>query len=276
MCRASLIRSISQTFSPAFASIRFAQVGSLLGSGCRCSLGAPGTRSRRWAARLARRRTCKPRCRRCCRRSPPASPSCHALSEKRAGRRQRVWLWLAGWPRLAEGWGSLRHAVALTVAYGAPAGRGLATFAFHIGDRSGAATAPTCHLPTCLPAYCLPAPYLPPTACSLRPPPQVPQLIIESASPCKILLANHAWCAALRTRYASEDLALTPTLPLPLPLPLTRCALTGYASEDIVGRSASLLHGPLTCRETLSALGIAMASGRSLQVRYLVITPRAH
>ena len=110
----------------------------------------------------------------------------------------------------------------------------------------------------------------------------MPQLIIESASPCKILLANHAWCAALRTRYASEDLALTPalplplTLPLPLPLTLTRCALTGYASEDIVGRSASLLHGPLTCRETLSALGIAMASGRSLQVRYLVITPRAH
>ena len=65
----------------------------------------------------------------------------------------------------------------------------------------------------------------------------VPQLIIESASPCQILLANRAWCA-----------------------------LTGYASEDVVGNSVSLLHGPLTCRETLTALGLAMASGRSLQV----------
>ena len=62
----------------------------------------------------------------------------------------------------------------------------------------------------------------------------VPQLIIEAASPRKILLTNRAWCA-----------------------------LTGYASEEVVGQSASMLHGPLTCRETLSALGLAMASGRS-------------
>ena len=65
----------------------------------------------------------------------------------------------------------------------------------------------------------------------------VPQLIIESASPCKILLANHAWCA-----------------------------LTGYASEEVVGQSVSVTHGPLTCRETLSALGLAMVAGHSLQV----------
>jgi len=39
-----------------------------------------------------------------------------------------------------------------------------------------------------------------------------PQLIVEAASPCKILLANPAWCA-----------------------------LTGYSSEDVVGNSVSLL-----------------------------------
>ena len=64
-----------------------------------------------------------------------------------------------------------------------------------------------------------------------------PQLIIEAASPCKILLANKAWCD-----------------------------VTGFASEELVGNSVSMLHGPLTCRETLSALGLAMAAGQSLHV----------
>ena len=63
-----------------------------------------------------------------------------------------------------------------------------------------------------------------------------PQLIIEAASPCKILLANKAWCD-----------------------------LTGFASEELVGNSVSMLHGPLTCGETLTALGMSMGAGQSLR-----------
>lgn len=74
-----------------------------------------------------------------------------------------------------------------------------------------------------------------------------PQLILESASPCKILLANHAWCQ-----------------------------LTGYASEDVVGHSISLLHGPLTCRETLTSLGLAMAAGQSLHVMLVCYSKSSH
>ena len=41
-----------------------------------------------------------------------------------------------------------------------------------------------------------------------------PCLVVEAVDPCKILLANPAWCA-----------------------------LTGYASDEVVGRSIGVLHG---------------------------------
>ena len=67
-----------------------------------------------------------------------------------------------------------------------------------------------------------------------------PTLIVEAASPCKILVANPAWCA-----------------------------LMGYRPEDVAGQPISLLHGPLTCGETLTALGMSMGAGQSLR------TPRS-
>ena len=57
-----------------------------------------------------------------------------------------------------------------------------------------------------------------------------PCIVLESTSPCKILLANPSWCE-----------------------------IVGYNSEEVVGNSISLLWGPLTCRETLAALSLAMA-----------------
>ena len=63
-----------------------------------------------------------------------------------------------------------------------------------------------------------------------------PTLIVEAASPCKILVANPAWCA-----------------------------LMGYRPEDVAGQPISLLHGPLTCGETLTALGMSMGAGQSLR-----------
>ena len=62
-----------------------------------------------------------------------------------------------------------------------------------------------------------------------------PCLVLEAAGSCKILNANPAWCA-----------------------------LTGFSDKEAVGHPVSLIHGSLTCRETLTALGLAM-SGECLQ-----------
>lgn len=56
-----------------------------------------------------------------------------------------------------------------------------------------------------------------------------PRLILEACSPFKVVLANPAWCA-----------------------------LTGYSADEIVGNTVALLHGPLTCVNTLNALEVAM------------------
>eukprot|EP00967_Tisochrysis_lutea_P089918 scaffold128343_cov30-Tisochrysis_lutea.AAC.5 len=63
------------------------------------------------------------------------------------------------------------------------------------------------------------------------------QIMVAAAPPFNILHASPAWCA-----------------------------LTGYTAEAVIGRPISLLHGPLTCRETLGALGMAMSIGRALRV----------
>ena len=39
----------------------------------------------------------------------------------------------------------------------------------------------------------------------------------------------------------------------------------GYRPEDVAGQPISLLHGPLTCGETLTALGMSMGAGQSLR-----------
>lgn len=62
-------------------------------------------------------------------------------------------------------------------------------------------------------------------------------VIIEAAPPNKIILVNQAWCQ-----------------------------LTGYSSEEVVGRGAALMQGPLTCRETLNALKVAMTLSQRLRV----------
>ena len=105
--------------------------------GCRASLAVPPSWSRCWAARLARRRTCKPRYRRSSKRCQPVSPPCRACPKSKPGIAR---LQLAGWPRLAEGEGSLRRGVSLTAASGEPAGRGLCT----MGSRTAA-----CHCYAC-------------------------------------------------------------------------------------------------------------------------------
>ena len=64
-----------------------------------------------------------------------------------------------------------------------------------------------------------------------------PCLVVEVGSPSKILLANSAWCA-----------------------------LTGYTQDEVAGRSTLLLNGPLTCRDTVTALQRAMAAGQPLRV----------
>lgn len=63
-----------------------------------------------------------------------------------------------------------------------------------------------------------------------------PQLIVEAASPCKILLANPAWCA-----------------------------LTGYNSEDVVGNSVSLLCSFRVSRRPLFWKNPSCGSGISHQ-----------
>ena len=56
-----------------------------------------------------------------------------------------------------------------------------------------------------------------------------PFVIVEAAAPHKIVASNKPFCA-----------------------------LTGFASQELVGRSVATLHGPLSCCETLAALGLAM------------------
>ena len=56
-----------------------------------------------------------------------------------------------------------------------------------------------------------------------------PRLILEACSPFKVLLANPAWCAIM-----------------------------GYSADEIVGSSVALLHGELTCCDTLNKLERAM------------------
>lgn len=50
------------------------------------------------------------------------------------------------------------------------------------------------------------------------------------------------------------------------------CRLTGFSAEAVFGRPVGLLHGPLTCPETLAALTIAMSLGRSLRVMLVSYT----
>ena len=57
-----------------------------------------------------------------------------------------------------------------------------------------------------------------------------PRLILEACSPFKVLLANPAWCT-----------------------------LMGYSADEVVGSSVALLHGPLTCCDTLNSLEMAMS-----------------
>jgi PAS domain-containing protein len=70
-----------------------------------------------------------------------------------------------------------------------------------------------------------------------EPEPAHAQLLISASPPFSILNATEAWCQ-----------------------------LTGYSAESVFGRPVALLHGPLTCPETLAALTIAMSLGRSLRV----------
>ena len=58
-----------------------------------------------------------------------------------------------------------------------------------------------------------------------------PTLVVEASGTHKILLANAAWYS-----------------------------LTGYQPEDVIGSSSNILHGPLTCKETVSTLSMAMHS----------------
>ena len=60
-----------------------------------------------------------------------------------------------------------------------------------------------------------------------------PFVIVEAAAPHKIVASNKPFCA-----------------------------LTGFASEELVARSVAMLHGPLSCCETLAALGLAMNGTR--------------
>eukprot|EP00966_Prymnesium_polylepis_P320687 7377062-Prymnesium_polylepis.1 len=66
-----------------------------------------------------------------------------------------------------------------------------------------------------------------------------PRLILEACSPFKVLLANPSWCD-----------------------------LMGYSADDVVGNSVALLHGPLTCCDTLNALEVAMRGTPKPLVRH--------
>ena len=69
---------------------------------CRCSLAAPPSRSRCWDCQ-ARRRTCKPPCRRSSKRCPPVSPRHRRVVRKASPLSPKA----AGWAgRLAAGQGS--------------------------------------------------------------------------------------------------------------------------------------------------------------------------
>lgn len=61
----------------------------------------------------------------------------------------------------------------------------------------------------------------------------VASITVESGVPHKILFATPAWSA-----------------------------LTGYAADEVMGTPVSVLHGPLTCNDTLRALSVAMAGAR--------------
>lgn len=64
-----------------------------------------------------------------------------------------------------------------------------------------------------------------------------PRLILDASSPFKVLLANPAWCS-----------------------------LMGYSADEVVGNSVAMLHGPLTCCDTLNALELAMSGEASTLV----------
>ena len=69
------------------------------------------------------------------------------------------------------------------------------------------------------------------------------QLLVDATSPFTILHASPAWCR-----------------------------LTGYTAAMAVGRPIAFLHGPLTCSETLTALGVAMQYGKPLRVMLVSYT----
>ena len=79
---------------------------------CRCSLAAPPSRSRCWACR-ARRRTCKPPCRRSSKRCPPVSPR-HRRVVRKSKPAVAKGCWL-GWPAGRRP-GQLGRGVALAMA----------------------------------------------------------------------------------------------------------------------------------------------------------------
>ena len=104
--------SVIQTFDPVHASEGLTMTGRLsrlstafadvVAAPCRCSLAAPPSRSRCWACQ-ARRRTCKPPCRRSSKRCPPVSPRHRRVVRKASPLSPKA----AGWAgRLAAGQGS--------------------------------------------------------------------------------------------------------------------------------------------------------------------------
>jgi hypothetical protein len=76
-----------------------------------------------------------------------------------------------------------------------------------------------------------------------EPAPAPAQLLITAAPPFNIVNVTDAWCR-----------------------------LTGFSAEAVFGQPVGLLHGPLTCTETLAALTIAMSLGRPLRVMLVSYT----
>ena len=98
---------------------------------------------------------------------------------------------------------------------------------------------------------------------------QVPQLIIESEGPCKILLANHAWCAltgylrlpttASSSSSASASTAVPPRIGF---APLAGCDFVAAAAEVLpasslaVPAASELGHDPAKAPEALPTQAI--------------------
>jgi hypothetical protein len=82
-----------------------------------------------------------------------------------------------------------------------------------------------------------------PPAGPREPAPTPAQLLITAAPPFNIVNVTDAWCR-----------------------------LTDFSAEAVFGQPVELLHGPLTCAETLAALTNAMSLGRPLRVMLVSYT----